>query len=101
MIIVDLLNFIEQSKLLRFIAGLITLVTIAIIYKIFSQSITRTAKKLELDPHPENMLRIILRVVMIIVSLITVFSMFGIPTEWFIGSSALIGVALGFGHLKR
>jgi len=98
MTIEELINFLNQLRpAMRLVVGLVAIVAIAIIYKILSRSINSTAKRLELDPHVQNSFRLILRVAMIIVTMITVFSMSDLPTEWFIGSSALVGAAIGFG----
>ena len=98
MTIEDLMSFLNQLRpAMRLVVGLISLAAIAIIYKILSRSITSTAKRLELDPHIQNSFRLILRVVMIIAALITMLTVYELPTEWFIGSSALVGAAIGFG----
>lgn len=94
----DIINFLNQLlPAMRLVVGLIVLVVIVIIYKIFSRSITSAAKRLELDPHVQNSFRLVLRVVMIIAAIITVLTVYELPTEWFIGSSALVGAAIGFG----
>ncbi len=98
MVIDELMNFLAELRpATRFIATLVILAIIAIVYKAFSRSITSTAKRLELDPHVQNSLRLILRVVAIMVAIVVVFSAFDFPTEWFIGSSALVGATVGFG----
>ncbi|MEM2110664.1 MAG: mechanosensitive ion channel [Candidatus Bathyarchaeia archaeon] len=95
----DLFNFFSQLRpeFLRFILGLIVVLTVAIVYKIFSRSISKIAKKIELDPHIENSLRLILRVVVIVVAASAIFAIFEFDTTWFLGGSALVGAALGFG----
>ncbi len=98
MIFEGFLNFLNQLEpAMHLVVGLAVLATILIVYKILSRSITSTAKRLELDPHVQNSFRLILRVVMIIVAITVVFTLYELPTTWFLGSSALIGAALGFG----
>src|SRR4030042_3242465 len=94
----ELINFLNQLQpALHLVVSLAILATIVIVYKIVSRSITSTAKRLELDPHVQNLFRLILRVVTIIIAVTAVFTMYELPTTWFVGSSALIGAALGFG----
>jgi len=94
----DLVNFLNQLQpVMRLVASLIVLAITAIVYKIFSRSISSAAKRLELDPHVENSLRLILRVIMIVVATTTLFTVYELPTAWFVGSSALVGAAFGFG----
>ena len=93
--LVDSLN--QLPLAMRVVASLILLSTIAIVYKLFSRSISSTARRLELDPHVENSFRLILRVVTIIAAITLLFTLYELPTEWFVGSSALVGAAIGFG----
>ena len=95
----DLFNFFIQFRpeVLRLIISLIISLAIGIAYKILSRSLSRVAKRFEFDPHLENSLRLILRVVIILVATTTLFTMFELPTTWFLGGSALVGAAFGFG----
>lgn len=75
----------------------VALAFISVAYKLFSGFLNRTAKRIELEAHALNALHLILRVITIAVASTVVLSIFNLPTEWFIGSSALIGAFLGFG----
>ena len=68
-----------------------------VVYKLLSRSITRFGKRLELDAHIQNTLRLILRVLTLLVLSTIIFSIYELPTTIFVGSSALIGAAVGFG----
>jgi len=81
----------------HFVVSLALLVLVAVIYKLISRSIASAAKRLELDPHIENSFRLILRVLTGLIAITIAFAMFELPTEWFVGSSALVGAAIGFG----
>ncbi|MGD2200383.1 MAG: mechanosensitive ion channel [Candidatus Bathyarchaeota archaeon] len=70
---------------------------LSIVYKIVSRFISRTGGRLQLEAHALNALRLLLRVVTILIASAFLFSVWDLPTEWFIGSSALIGAFLGFG----
>jgi small-conductance mechanosensitive channel len=98
MTIQDVVGFLDQLPLAaRIVVSLILLSTAAVVYKLFSRSISSTSKRIELDPHVENSFRLVLRVVIIIASITLLLTLYELPTEWFIGSSALVGAAIGFG----
>ena len=84
----------ELSKVLT---SAIILITIWISYKIFSRFISRTGKRLEFEPHALNALRLVTRVVALVVASSLLLNTWDLPTDWFIGTSALIGAFLGFG----
>ena len=67
------------------------------IYRIFSGFLQRKGTQLELEPHIINAIRLLLRVVAVVVTTTAVFSIFDISTSIFVGGSALIGAAIGFG----
>jgi len=96
---VSILDFIRQlnPEILRLLGGSIALVTIAIVYLLLSRLISRTGKRLELSVHVKNTFKLLLRLGTMIIAIYAVFAIFGIPTEIFLGSSALIGAVIGFG----
>ena len=81
----------------RLFISLLFMVTVFVAYKLLSRFISRTGEEIELEAHAMNAVRLILRVVAIMVSSTFLFSVWDLPTEWFVGSSALIGAFLGFG----
>ena len=99
MILEDIIQFLIRihPETPRLVAILIVITVVAVFYKILSRSITRISKRLEFDPHIQNSLRLVLRVLTLLVLTTAVFSLYELPTEWFIGGSALIGAAIGFG----
>jgi small-conductance mechanosensitive channel len=74
-----------------------TLLIISVLYKLFSNLIQKRGSQLNLEPHVRNALRLLLRVVAIVATTTIIFSIWNIPTNIFVGGSALIGAALGFG----
>ena len=94
----DWLQLLEQfSPIVHFVVSLALLALVAIIYKVISRSIANTSKRLELDPHIENSLRLVLRVLTGLIAITIFFAIFELPTDWFVGGSALVGAAIGFG----
>jgi small-conductance mechanosensitive channel len=81
----------------RLILSGASLFAIFIGYKLLSRVISRTGEEVKLEAHAMNAVRLILRVVSIMVTSMFLLSVWDLPTEWFVGSSALIGAFLGFG----
>jgi len=95
----ELISFFNQLHpgMLRLFITLVVVVAIAVVYKIFSRSLSSVGKRLEFDPHVQNSLRLILRVATLVVVTATLFTIYELNTTWFLGGSALVGAALGFG----
>ena len=73
------------------------LAAIYVAYRLLSRFVSRTGREVELEPHAMNAIRLVLRVAAIMLASTLLFSVWSLPTEWFVGSSALIGAFLGFG----
>lgn len=99
MVVENIINPINQFNIetIRLIISLIVIIVVVIIYKILSRTISRVSKQLELEPHITNSLFLILRVVIIASSIAILSTIYEVPVTWFLGGSALIGAALGFG----
>ncbi len=92
-------DFVDYLRLnyMRFVWAVVTVVLVYAAYRILSGFIKRKGRQRDLEPHVRNIIRLLLRVAAIVVATITVFNIFELPTNIFLGSSALIGAALGFG----
>ncbi len=87
----------SHPELPRLLALAVSMAVVAVFYRILSNSLSRVGKRLEFDPHTLNSLRLVLRVITLFVALTVGFSIYALPTEWFVGTSALVGAAIGFG----
>lgn len=90
------IEFIEYNAWNLFLT-IVTLVIISTIYKFLSKVIQKRGVQRNLEPHIRNAIRLLLRVVAIIATITIIFSIWNLPTDLFVGGSALIGAALGFG----
>ena len=81
----------------KFAWSIATVLLVYTVYRVLVGFIKRKGQQLELEPHVRNIIRLLLRVVAIIIATTTVFNIFEMPTNIFLGSSALVGAALGFG----
>ena len=95
----DLFGFFSQLQIdiFRLTSSLIVVIIVTVIYKLLSRSISRFSARLGLEPHVQNSLRLVLRVITLVILTASIFSIYELPTSWFVGSSALVGAALGFG----
>ncbi len=78
------------------VTGVIILIAILIADKVARRAIVKYSKRIKLEGHAENILKLTSRIVITAAGLIALLSIFGMPTEWFVGVSALTGAAIGF-----
>jgi small-conductance mechanosensitive channel len=87
----------EPAQVLFVIKVMVVLAAIALAYKVVSRYLSTACKRLKIEKHVENAFRLILRIVTALIALTVLSDVFGLPVSWFIGGSALIGAAIGFG----
>jgi len=86
-----------QTEGYRFGVAALAIIIIYFIYKTSLRLLKQRGEDLGLEPHVINALRLIVRVVSIIVSSTAILTIFDLPADLFVGTSALLGAALGFG----
>ena len=77
--------------------SLVSIIVVYLAYKSIMGLIRDKGKELGLEPHIINILRLLVRVVAIVVASTIVMTIFDISSDLFVGASALVGAALGFG----
>ena len=77
--------------------SIVAVVVTYLLYKSVMGVIKKRGKDLDLEPHVINILRLLVRVVALIVALTSILTIFDVPPDLFVGTSALLGAALGFG----
>ena len=92
----DVVEYLRLNYM-RLVWSIVTVILVYAVYRVIAGFIKRKGQQQELEPHVRNILRLLLRVVAIVIATTTVFNIFEIPTNVFLGSSALIGAAIGFG----
>ena len=88
--------FLTMENLLLIATGLIIVIAIFVADKIVRRSISRYSKRSKIEKHVENIFRLTARIIIFAVGVVALLSVFGMPTEWFVGVSALTGAAIGF-----
>jgi small-conductance mechanosensitive channel len=78
------------------LGGAIVAVIMFIADRIVRSVIAKYSQRLELEKHVENIFKLTARIIIFAAGLVALLSIFGIPTGWFVGVSALTGAAIGF-----
>jgi small-conductance mechanosensitive channel len=86
-----------QSEAYRFLLAAVALFIIYITYRTILGLLKRQGEGFGLEPHVINALRLVIRVIALIVASTAILTIFDLPTDLFVGTSALLGAALGFG----
>lgn len=81
-----------------FLLGATLFIVIAMIIadRLVRRGLSRYANRIKLEPHAENILKLMVRILIVAIGLVALLSIYGMPTEWFVGVSALSGAAIGF-----
>jgi small-conductance mechanosensitive channel len=77
--------------------SLVSIIVIYVVYRSIMGAIKSKGKEIGLEPHVINILRLLVRVVAIIIVFVVIMTIFDISSDLFLGASALLGAALGFG----
>lgn len=85
-----------NENLLLIASAATAIVVMVVADRIIRRAIARYSQKLKMEKHGENILKLIARIVVFAAGLVALLSLFGVPTDWFIGVSALTGAAIGF-----
>jgi len=89
-------DLLTTETLLLVLTGLTILIIALVADRLVRRAISRYSKRLKLEPHVENIFKLIARIIISAVGVVALLSLFGVSTEWFIGISALTGAAIGF-----
>ncbi len=89
-------DFLTTENLLLIATALIIVIVVIVTDRLVRRAIARYSKRLELEPHVENIFKLIARIIIVAAGAVALLSLFGLPTEWFVGVSALTGAAIGF-----
>ena len=89
-------DFLTTENILLIVTGLVIIIIVLVADRLVRRAISRYSKGLKLEPHAENILKLTARIIIFAVGVIALLSLFGMPTEWFVGVSALTGAAIGF-----
>lgn len=86
----------SMENLWLLVGGAIVVIVMFVADRIVRKAVARYSRRLKLEEHVENILKLTARIVIVAAGLVALLSIFGMPTEWFVGVSALTGAAIGF-----
>ena len=89
-------GFLTTENLLLITSGLVIIIIVLVVDRLVRRAIARYSKRLKLEPHVENVFKLTARIIIFAVGVVALLSLFGMPTDWFVGISALTGAAIGF-----
>jgi len=89
-------DFLAIDNLWLIVTGAIIIAVIFVADRIVRRAINRYSRRIRLEKHAENILKLIARIVIAVAGLTALLSIFGMPTEWLVSVSALTGAAIGF-----
>ena len=90
------LDFFNMENLQFILSGLIVLISMIIADRLIRRVIEKNARRIKLEKHGENIIKLTSRIIIVAVGLVILLTIYGMPTEWFVGVSALTGAAIGF-----
>jgi len=85
-----------MENLLLIVISVIIIVAMAVADRLARRAIARYSTRIKLEPHVQNIFNLVARIIIVAAGVIALLSVFGMPTEWFISVSALVGAAIGF-----
>jgi len=88
--------FLTTDNLIHVAIALIIAIIAFILDKAIRRAISRYGKRIDLEPHAINILKLVARLLVFAAALVAILSLFGFSTDWFLGISALTGAAIGF-----
>jgi small-conductance mechanosensitive channel len=88
--------FLTTDNLVHIAIALIIVAIAFIIDKLIRRAISQYGKRLDLEPHAINILKLVARLIVFAAGLVAILGLFGVGADWFIGISALTGAAIGF-----
>ena len=96
MLLLDIWSQLPKEAI-NLIMSVVIMGVIFVAYKYLNRLIFKAGREAEVEPHAMNAARLVLKVAAIMVASTILLRVWSLPTDWFVGSSALIGAFLGFG----
>lgn len=95
-----LLAIFSSHNLLSILEVVAVVLTLFIIYKLVNSYLSRFCKRLKIEEHIENALRLVARIIIAVAGLGSIMHILGLSTTWLLGGSALVGAVVGFGSTQ-
>jgi len=89
-------EFITNGDLFRVVGAIVIVVVAFVLDNLIRRSISRYGKKVCMEPHAINILKLVTRIIVAASGVIALMSLFQVPTDLFLAGGALTGTAIGF-----
>ena len=90
------LDFMTTEHLITLAMGLVIVAIAFVLDKAIRRSLAQYGKKLDMDPHAINILKLVARLLIVAGGVIALLVLFEVPTDLFLAGGALTGTAIGF-----
>ena len=90
------LDFIMTEHLVTIVITLVIVAVTFVLDKFIRRSIANHGKKVDMEPHAINILKLVARLIVVIGGVVALMSLFKVPTDLFLAGGALTGTAIGF-----
>ena len=91
-----LFGVIKPDDLVTLVIAIVILVVIFVLDKLIRRSISRYGKRVDLEPHAVNVLKLVARLLIVAGGAVAFMSLLKVPTDLFLAGGALTGTAIGF-----
>ncbi|PVX23947.1 MAG: hypothetical protein CW691_09140 [Candidatus Bathyarchaeum sp.] len=85
-----------DNIILEAIIAIVIIVVAVVLDKLIRRTISNYGKRVEMEPHAINVLRLVARIVVVVSAVVAFMGLFQVGADWFLGISALTGTAIGF-----
>ncbi|MCW4014792.1 MAG: mechanosensitive ion channel family protein [Candidatus Bathyarchaeota archaeon] len=88
--------YLNADNLFLATATIVIVVVAFVLDKVIRRTISKYGKKVSMEPHAINVLKLVARLIIAVGAVIAVLGIFGLGLEWILGFSTLTGTAIGF-----
>ncbi|MCW4034722.1 MAG: mechanosensitive ion channel family protein [Candidatus Bathyarchaeota archaeon] len=85
-----------EEQLIKIVIALVIVAVAFILDKGIRKSLSKYGKRVDMEPHAINILKLVVRLLVVAGAVVSMLSLFEVPTDLFFGASALTGTAIGF-----
>jgi small-conductance mechanosensitive channel len=96
----QILEIVDLGVILTLLKLAVSLFAIWLGYRIVRKYLSQVGKRLHLEEHVLNFIQLVAKIFSVWLALMVVVQILGLPTDWFVGASALVGTAIGFGSTQ-
>lgn len=89
-------GFVKIDDLFTAVIALVIVAVTFVLDKLIRRSISQYGKKVEMEPHAINILKLVVRLLVVAGGVVALMSHFKVPTDLFLAGGALTGTAIGF-----